>query len=160
MEKLIETVVEQLLAEVRPGRAGWKDRARARLRAEVTQRAQEWASEARWQADREARRAAHVRRLAEWNDAAEIEMDAPHGASYFGSGGGWAKPPRLENIIPGRHADNGFICGPITWRVVDPSRSAEFSLVSGDDIGDGRTFHSGARWVPGEGWTKIRGAKW
>ena len=160
MEELIETIVEALVAEVRPGRAGWKDRARARLRAEVTQRAQEWASEARWQADRDQRRAAQVRRLEAWNAAAEIEMDAPHGASYFGSGNAWAKSPRLVNVVAGRHGDNGFISGPISWKVIDPSRSAEFSLVSGDDIGDGRTFRSGARWVPGEGWVDIRGAAW
>jgi hypothetical protein len=81
-------------------------------------------------------------------------LRGPYGGSHFGSGGGWGGVRHCGNATCG-HGSNGFISGPDSVTVTDPSQPARVSARGGDSIGDGRDWGEDHEWVPGHGWIHV-----
>lgn len=158
-ETIVDECVKTMMAEVPVGRAGWKRDAEFRIRREVLDRYHKWMEAERNFQSLQALKAAREAVLLQYNESKTITFDEPHGRSYFGSGGGWARKPVAENMEVARWGDDGFVRGPISWRVVDPEKPASVTLVGGDCIGEGRKWRYEARWVPGIGWQDCRGVR-
>jgi hypothetical protein len=150
----IEKCVSIMMSEVRPGRSGWRQRAETKIRKEVTDRWRQWCIAE----DHRVRQERIKANFAEANRLATIMFRNPHGRSYFGSGGAWAKKPITENCEVAEYGDNGFVYGPVAWRVIDKTLPASIVLHGGDCIGrNGRQWTNEAHWCPQQGWYDCSG---
>lgn len=84
-----------------------------------------------------------------------LMLARPYGGSHFGSGGGWGGVRHCGNATIVGHGSNGFISGPNSVTVTNPTKPARVSARGGDSIGEGRSWGEDHEWIPEYGWIRV-----
>jgi hypothetical protein len=150
INEIATTVADEAVARARPSRAGWKQDVHAAAFAAAFAAGQQWQEAERDQRRREFYAAEHARRVAEKsarNAAGVVRLGHIYGWSYFGSGGAYGRTAAINAVVC-EHGDNGFVAGPVAYRVVDRTQVAEVWAAGGDCIGEGREWREAYRWDP------------